>query len=286
MTASDKVEAVQKSVDTQSKQSMNPIEEMEHMSSNKEHFQSLLDSSQPIKNKSFERIDNKAFATEEAHSLDDKKSVFGDENVSSQKSSSGTDQDRKNKKQPAEEIGNIEEARQKKPSNASKSLMNDVGQLNTNVSKMAQLSPETIKNQAKDIVSQFEQVKTKLSQAQGDIKPSYHTLLRNRLAHIDDNVKIALNKAGVEYTSAPQATSTQNANPIQQFIRMMSNSQQQMENMHTTLEQLHLTGQQISGPNMLAIQIKINYIQQQIELFTSLLNKALESTKTLMNVQV
>ena len=53
----------------------------------------------------------------------------------------------------------------------------------------------------------------------------------------------------------------------------------------STVEQFNLTGQ-ITPANMLAIQMKMGYVQQQIELFTSLLNKALESTKTIMNVQV
>jgi len=45
-------------------------------------------------------------------------------------------------------------------------------------------------------------------------------------------------------------------------------------------------GNQLSPATMLLIQIKVGYIQQEIELFTSMLNKALESTKTIMNVQV
>ena len=68
---------------------------------------------------------------------------------------------------------------------------------------MSKLSPEAIKAQAKDVISQIDQVKTQLAQTQTEIKPSYQTLLRNRLSHIDDNLKIALNKAGVEYTPPP-----------------------------------------------------------------------------------
>jgi hypothetical protein len=45
-------------------------------------------------------------------------------------------------------------------------------------------------------------------------------------------------------------------------------------------------GKQFTAADMLAMQIKVGYVQQEIEFFTSLLNKALESTKTIMNVQV
>jgi hypothetical protein len=37
---------------------------------------------------------------------------------------------------------------------------------------------------------------------------------------------------------------------------------------------------------MLAMQVKVGFVQQEMEFFTGMLNKALESTKTLMNVQV
>jgi hypothetical protein len=37
---------------------------------------------------------------------------------------------------------------------------------------------------------------------------------------------------------------------------------------------------------MLRIQLKVGYITQEVEFFTAVLNKALESTKTIMNVQV
>jgi hypothetical protein len=286
--ALDKLEAVKKVSETLNKQSMNPAEEMERMASNKEHFQSLIDSSQPLKPTSFERVDTKAFAPAEIENVEiEKKPVFAEENVSSQKSGTATDQERKRKRQPeTEEIEGVAAAGRPKKSAATKSLMDEVGKLNTNVSKMSQLTPEGIQNQAKNIIAQIDQVKTQLSQAQTEIKPSYQTLLRNRLSHIDDNLKIALSKAGVEYTPPPNLANTGNKNPIERFINFLSNSQSQLENLDGTIGKLNMEGMQITPANMLAIQLKMSYVQQQIELFTSLLNKALESTKTIMNVQV
>lgn len=287
--AIDRVEAAKKVSDMLNKQSTNPAEEMERMASNKEQFQSLIDSTQPLKPTSFERIDTKAYGPEEIQSTElENKPVFGDENVTAQKSGTATDQERKGGRQhDTEEVEGVGATRSKKKVNVSKSLMDEVGKLHTNVSKMAQQSPEAIKAQAKDLIAQMDQVKTQLAQTQGEIKPSYQTLLRNRLTHIDDNLKIALSKAGVEYTPPPAVASTGNTNnPLQRFIQMVSNSQHQLENLHSTIDQLNMTGAQVTPANMLAIQIKMSYVQQQIELFTSLLNKALESTKTIMNVQV
>jgi hypothetical protein len=287
MASPDKIEAVKNVTETQGTQSGNPAEEMEQMASNKEHFQSLLDSPQPVKPSSFERLDTKVFGAEETHAIETKP-VFAEENVSSQKSGSATDQEQKRRQQEADEVEGVSATgSKKKTSDASKSLMDEVGKLNTNISDMSKLSPEAIKTQATNVISQLDQVKKQLSLAQTEIKPSYQTLLRNRLTHIDDNLKIALSKAGVEYTSpSPAVANTGSSNPIQRFINMVSHSQHQLENLHGSVDKMAAAGTQINAVDMLAIQIKMGYVQQQIELFTSLLNKALESTKTLMNVQV
>jgi hypothetical protein len=284
MAAQESVEAVKKVTETLSKQG-NPAEELERMSPNKEHFDTLMSSSQPVKSTSFERIDTKAFGTEEVQSVETKP-VFAEENVSAQKSGSATDEERKRRQQQqSEEVEGVSATGSKKAtSSKSTSLMDEVSKLNKNVSNISNLSPENVKKQAKDVIAQLENVKTQLSTANTEIKPSYQTLLRNRLSHIDDNLKIALNKAGVEYTPPP-TSGTASTNPLHKFLGFLTNSQHQLENLNVAIDQFNANGQ-ITPANMLAIQMKMGYISQQIELFTSLLNKALESTKTIMNVQV
>lgn len=284
MAVPDKVEAVTKVTETLSKQS-NPMQEMERLSPNKEHFDSLMSSSQTIKSPAFERMDTKVFGAEEVQHVE-KNPIFGEENVSTQKSGTATDQEgkRRQQQQETEEVEGVAAANPKQSKSKATSLMDEVSQLHKNISNISNSNPETIKGQAKDAIAQIEGIKTQLSQAKSEIKPSYQTLLRNRLTHIDDNLKIALNKVGVEYTS-PQITAPGNANPIRKFIGFLSNSQQQLANLNIAIDQFSMSGQ-LTPANLLTIQMKMNYVQQQIELFTSLLNKALESTKTIMNVQV
>jgi hypothetical protein len=280
MALPDKVEAVKKVSETLSK----GAEDLERVAPNKEHFQSLIEK-QPLKPGSIEKIDVKPFASEEIHPVESKP-VFAEENVSAQKSGSATDKEGKQKRQSeTEEIEGIAAARSKK-STQSSSLMEEVGKIHGNVSKISNISPETIKAQAKDLVAQIDGVKSQLAQSHTEIKPSYQTLLRNRLTHVDDNLKIALSKAGVEYTPPPSASTTGKVNPVERFISYLTNSQDQLENLHSTIDKFSVEGRELSPVNMLAIQMKMSYVQQQIELFTSLLNKALESTKTIMNVQV
>jgi len=270
MATPDKVQAVQKVTET--------LKDVERVAPNKDQFDSLMNASTAIQPTTLDHSDIKPFALEDTNP--EIKPVFGEENVSSQKSGSSTDQERRGQKQPEDEIEEIDGVQ--KSSSKSDSLINEVASLNQNGTTIA--SPENIQTQAKDIIHQLENVKTTLANSQADIKPSYQTLLKNRLTHIDDNLKIALNKAGVEYTPPPATTKTA-SNPIHTFIGFVSNSQHQLENLNGMIGQLQ-SATNITPANMLAIQIKMGYIQQQIELFTSLLNKALESTKTIMNVQV
>ena len=165
-------------------------------------------------------------------------------------------------------------------------LMEEIGKLNSQVQRMSDVNPADLKKQSADLIAKIETFKTELSGANANVRPAYQTLLRNRLEHIDDSLKIALSKAGVEYIS-PDAAATKGAvKPIERFIGMLSNSQYQLEHLSTTIDQLQLTDAKLSPASMLAIQIKVGYVQQQIELFTNLLNKSLESIKTIMNVQV
>lgn len=176
-------------------------------------------------------------------------------------------------------------------STSTSSLMDEVRKLHTTVDHVSKMTPEDLRNQANDLIAQMGDVKSKLAQVE-DIKPAYQNLLQNRLTHIDDSLKIALSKAGVEYapTGAEEALannlSNKTINPVERFLGYLTQGQYQLEHLQQTIEGLELEGKQLTPAGMLSLQIKVGQIQQEIELFTSLLNKALESTKTLMNVQV
>lgn len=282
MALPDKVEAVKNVTETANNKSVNPIEELERVSPNKEHFQSLISSSQPINPTSFERVDPKAFAQEiQNEERKEINPIFAQENMSAQKNGSATDQEGK-RRQQSEEIEEISETRSKDSAQSTTDIEGISSVENTKISSTDPV--ETIKTQTKDAIDQLEKAKTALSEAKTEIKPSYQTLLRNRLGHIDDNVKIALSKAGVEYTP-PKVTPGENSNPIKRFIGLVTNTQDQLNSLFNVSNVLS-ANTSISPAALLAIQIKVGHVQTQIELFTNLLNKALEATKTIMNVQV
>jgi len=284
--ATERIEAVKKVSDALSKQqtdAVNHADGMDHSGAGAERFQSLVDASKPIQ-PSFQPLNNENPAPEGIESKQ-QNPIFAEDNVSTQKNGSATDQENKKRQHSYDEDGTVGQVTNKK-SRPTTSLMDEVQKLNTQVSKAKHLSPEDLKHQAKDMIAQLDGIKSRLAEPDVTIKPSYQTLLRNRLTHIDDNLKIALNKAGVEYVSPALSSQFNTTNPIQRFIGSLTSSQYQLEHLHQTIEQLNLTNRQLTPANMLAMQMKVGYVQQQIELFTSLLNKALESTKTIMNVQV
>jgi hypothetical protein len=141
--------------------------------------------------------------------------------------------------------------------------------------------------QTKDAVQQIEEIKQILATPQANIKSSARQLLHNKLSHIDESLRIALTKAGVEYNTIDNAPPTTNrANPIERFIALLTQGQGQLQTLGTELKIIADSDKEISPASMMAIQVKVGQIQQEIELFTSLLNKGLESIKTIMNVQV
>lgn len=168
---------------------------------------------------------------------------------------------------------------------AKTSLMDEIRDLQKKVGSLTQASPDTVVKQTDRLITQIEEVKGKLQQPNVAIPDSVQSLLTNKLSHIDTNLKVALNRVGQEY--APPAAGVQGAeNPIERFLGFLTHGQYQLQKISQEVHQMHLNKTEISPANMLAIQIKVGYVQQEIEFFTAMLNKSLESTKTIMNVQV
>ncbi len=141
--------------------------------------------------------------------------------------------------------------------------------------------------QTQEAINRIEEIKRTLGSPEVSIKHSAQQILQNKLNHIDESLKIALSRAGVEVE--PQAIASANSgrvNPIERFLHFLGDGQNQLQNLGHELRLMGLNNKELSPVNMLAIQVKMGQIQQELELFSSLLNKALESIKTIMNIQV
>lgn len=166
------------------------------------------------------------------------------------------------------------------------SLMDEIRSINHKVDAVSRASPQQLIAQAHEVITQIEEVKAKLATPNLDLKNSVQGLLKNKLSHIDESLKVALNRAGMEYT--PQAIGPKSSltNPIERFIGFLTHGQYQLQKLANDVEMMHLNKADLTPASMLAIQLKVGYIQQELEFFSNMLNKALESTKTIMNVQI
>ena len=170
------------------------------------------------------------------------------------------------------------------------SLMDEVRASGTRTDKPTVITPAELIAQTEQVVNKLENLKGTLQQPGAELRQSAVPLLQNKLTHINENIKVALNKAGVEHhiedTKVTRAAGVPSTNPIMRFLGFMTDGQYQLNSLSTEVEKWHLNKVEITPATMLSLQIKVGYITQELEFFSSLLNKALESTKTIMNVQV
>lgn len=163
------------------------------------------------------------------------------------------------------------------------SLMDEVNKLNVKVDGLKGASPDEFVNKAKEVTGQMEDLKSKLTSATNLPEGASQDVLKNKLSHIDESLKVSLDRAGVEYTPDAKAAGQ---TPLEKFLTLLTDGQSRLESISSDVQTLQLNKQELSPATMLSLQIKVGFIQQEIELFTSLLSKAIESTKTIMNVQV
>lgn len=165
------------------------------------------------------------------------------------------------------------------------SLIDEIRTLNRKVDEASKVQPVQLAEQSKDVIAQIEELKYRLTDPSVEIKSDYKHILRNKLEHIDGSLRVALDKAGLEYIP-PEAMEQSGNTPVERFLNLLTSGQDQMKTLGGEIQKIADEKSTISPANLLMVQMKVNYIQQEIELFTSLLNKALEGVKTIMNVQV
>ncbi len=169
-------------------------------------------------------------------------------------------------------------------------LIDTVRDLNYSPNKSSPtVSTDKLISQTKEAINRIEEIKHTLSSSpDAHIKTSFQGLLQNKLTHINESLKIALSRAGIEFNPTEGVASKDKTlgGAVTRFLGFLSDGQGQLENLGTELQTMSDRGKDLTPVNMLAIQVKVGQIQQELELFSSLLNKALESIKTIMNIQV
>ena len=171
------------------------------------------------------------------------------------------------------------------------SLMDEVAKANGKVDPASRASEADLIAQVHETVARIDKIKKTLETPELHIKNSVQGKMRKKLQHIDESLKSALsrldNTEAAAVAAGERGESEKILQPIERFLGMLTQGQKGLKTLAASIEAIGAQNQKTIAPaQLLAIQIKVGIIQHQTEFFASLLNKALESTKTIMNVQV
>ena len=151
-------------------------------------------------------------------------------------------------------------------------------------------TPKTLADQAADLRRQMERPRAVLmDEIQSrpavveNLKPSDIDSLSGHIEHVDRGLRdVSQLTTGVEIGSlVPKEKS-----PAVKFLNFLTESDKKLGNFVDELKGLKMGQQRLTPETLFAVQVKLGFIQTELEFFTATLNKALESTKTLMNVQI
>jgi hypothetical protein len=143
---------------------------------------------------------------------------------------------------------------------------------------------ETLQHQAKVAQTALSDVSTQLNTPNLKLRKSSQYILKNKLPSAMGMIRSASSKLGAP--EQPPSDIPAGAGPIQKFLALVTDGQNQLEAAQEQVKSLQNKGDSLSPADMLLIQIKLNKAQQEIEYSSLLLSKAVDDMKMLMNIQL
>lgn len=117
-----------------------------------------------------------------------------------------------------------------------------------------------------------------------EIPSEFSRQMDTRIEHMDKSLIDAKQLAsGIRVESAIDVSSS---SPTRKFLGFLTDADKRLETIVSDINTYTSGGKKLSPEKLLSIQIKLNYVQQEMEFFTNILNRSIESIKTLMNVQI
>jgi flagellar hook-basal body complex protein FliE len=127
-------------------------------------------------------------------------------------------------------------------------------------------------------------IQTQLNHPNLKLKASEKYLVKNKLVDANTNFKAInskLNAPAPELAESPKATG-----PIAQYLGYVTDGMQQIEATKQQLAFLSSKGQQMSPPDFMLVQLKLNKAQQELDFTSAVLGKSIEGVKAIMNIQI
>ena len=142
----------------------------------------------------------------------------------------------------------------------------------------------TILAQATQAQATLGDLSTQLNTPGLKLKQSSKYILKNKLSSAKAHIRSAASKMGAE--EVKDAPVLAGSGPLQKFLALVTDGQNQLENAQDLLKGLKDKGENLSPGDMLMIQIKLAKAQQEIEYSSILLSKAVDDIKMLINIQL
>lgn len=166
------------------------------------------------------------------------------------------------------------------------SPMEEAAKLQSGASPYVQVTSAELIAQNQQAVSKIQALREDLNRPGLEIQTGTSHLMRRHLENVDGSLKVASNKLGMDESAPLDAAAHTSTNPVEKFLGMLTHSQDQMQKMDEYIAYLDSHPDRMNPAAALSVQIKMHHIVTELEFFTSLLNKSLEGTKTIMQVQV
>lgn len=180
------------------------------------------------------------------------------------------------------------------------SFIDEVSQLNGRIETSGFSSQDigskirNIREKTQDSIETIGNVRQKLNSPEVRLRNSFQSPLRNKLLAVRENLEVVSKTAGIRDLRRMEALDLaaegfenpldKLPKPMRKFFNLLTEGQIQLEELDRHLS--FMGSKELSPTELLTIQVKMGHISHELELFSSLLNKAIESTKTIMNVQV
>lgn len=114
-------------------------------------------------------------------------------------------------------------------------------------------------------------------------KRSQSHLIRNKLTDANSYLRAAAEKSGAD---PAEARPSAGMSMLGKLLAYVGTGQDQLTTIQQQLHKLSNSGAAINGPDMLVLQIKLSQAQQEVEYSATLVNKMVDSLKTLFSVQL
>lgn len=122
-----------------------------------------------------------------------------------------------------------------------------------------------------------------LAVGQQQLDPATTAKLSSHIEHMDRALRdVTKLSSGVEAGTLVD----QEKPPLVRFLKYLTESDKRLSTTVEEISALGATPKRLTPEKLLAVQVKLGFIQQELEFFTSTLSKGIESIKTIMNVQI